>query len=146
MDNHHRTALVIAFVMLEMDTLQKNGSCPATLPSNDSPVGTKDVLKISLLKGKESIYAPLVRLLVLSGARFPNGWTKDYSKGPIWIKNLYAETQQARDQNLVQRPARLIHLCRLAIRAYLAAVGKLHQVSEVPVPPNLRGYLAVRYI
>ena len=136
MDNHDRTALVIAFAMLEMDHIHVeslNRGSGQNFTSEPSSV-------------VESIYAPLVRLLVLSDGRFPDNWSKDYSQTPAAIVQLYIETLEARERSLVHRPSKLVHLCRLAIRGHMAAVGQLHQLEQVPVPPNLGGYLQVRYL
>ena len=146
MDNHERTALVIAFVMLELDTIHKDNWLVPQSGEQKDQLSVASAASSSHSTEKESIYTPLVRLLVLSGAQFPVGWNKDYSKSPRWIQQLYNETKLARQQEMVQRPSRLVHLCRLAIRAYMACVGRLHQMSHVPVPTNLKGYLEVRYL
>ena len=164
-DNHERTALVIAFVMLELDIVQRAQyrlANPDSTVVSDNRAYNLVVSETGILRFQEytigrqlstdntdleeSMFTPLVRLLVLSGAHFPEGWNKDYSKAPLWIRNLYEEIRTAQRENKVQRPAKLVHLCRLAIRAQLANISRLHYIHLVPLPQKLRDYLEVKYL
>ena len=68
--------------------------------------------------------------------RLPEGWERDHSKSPDWLRQLYNESQRAWLEQKVQKPPLLIHLSRLAIRAHLAKVQSLHKIHLLPMPEN----------
>ena len=78
--------------------------------------------------------------------RLPQGWEKDHSKSPDWLKQLYDESHRAWLEQKVQKPSFLIHLSRLAIRAHLAEVQRLHDIHLLPLPEKLSNYVAVKYL
>lgn len=95
----------------------------------------------------QSIYAPLIRMLVIFGARLPAGYEKDYKKGPDWLRSLYDECAEAWQIDLkFPRILKLTHLCRLALRRHLASLEKLHLTERLPLPPHLSNYVCVNYV
>ncbi len=88
---------------------------------------------------------PLI-LISLCICSLPQGWEKDHSKSPDWLKQLYEESQRAWLEQKVQKPAFLIHLSRLAIRAHLARVKRLQSIHLLPLPEKLISYVAVKYL
>ena len=78
--------------------------------------------------------------------RLPQGWDKDHSKSPDWLKQLYEEAHKGWLEQKVQKPPFLIHLSRLAIRKHLAKVQQLHHIHLLPIPEKLVNYVAVKYL
>ncbi|ELT89146.1 hypothetical protein CAPTEDRAFT_194485 [Capitella teleta] len=141
-DEYHRTAILIAFAALELDCIHQTKGPLSLIPF---PVTDGNQLPESS-SFSESVYAPLVRLLILSGAYLPDREQERYTKGPQWIKQLYTEGKSALGLDIMKPPLKLVHICRLAIRSHMADVSRLHQVHQLPVPPNLREYLLIKYI
>ncbi len=94
----------------------------------------------------ESVLAPLVRLLVIHGARLTEV-EADYGKGGSqWLAQLYNDAFHAWESSATERPRKLTALTRTAIRAHLATVKKLHRVEEMPLPQDLLDYVMVKYV
>ena len=152
-DTHNRSALVIAFIILEMDNIR--GIADQAL-GNSLSVGHQIHHSCGLKRNSftdaemvvtspESAYTPIVRMLVLSGARMPPTWDKDDSRSPPWLQQLYRESKRVWTENLVGKPYRLLHLARIVIRSQLADNCRLNQIDRLPLPEKLSAYLKVKY-
>ena len=94
----------------------------------------------------EPVYACLVRVLLLAGARFSPRYIcyGDYSTGPRVVRRFLQEVQFVWKCSLIPRPSSLLHLSRMAVRAQLGRVKKLDRVHDLPLPEQLKSFVNMR--
>lgn len=148
-DSHSRSPLTIAFVILEMDNIR--GIAGQALTNAGGPQYRCSLQKNNFTDAEmiqsspESVYTPLVRMLVLSGACMSPTWDKDDSKSPPWLQQLYRESKTVWTEGLSKKPYRLIHLARIEIRAHLTNNRNLVNIDRLPLPDKMKAYLKVQY-
>ena len=147
MDRHGRTPLTISFIILELDNIRGTvfGDYPGSFESW-AGVHAPSSEALEVCGREESVYAILIRLLLLFGAHAPEGWHKDVSKFPEWMKDLYEDCVVARSrQGTNEKVPKLQHLCRMVIRDHLATVHHLQHITYLPIPSRLKDYIEIRY-
>ena len=133
-DHMNRTAIVIAFMILETDYFRE-----ILIIKSKSP---------QLWPTTESDYSPLVRLLLLKGVSLPHGWERRHFEKyepPPWLHQLYIEAQKENRVHASQPPS-LIHISRISIRLHLGSVRKIHCIEQLPLPKELNDFIALQYL
>ncbi|KAL8603069.1 hypothetical protein ACOMHN_015634 [Nucella lapillus] len=128
-------------------TIQSLEGLGKTEPESSASLSQMQV-KENETNGKFSPYAGVVRLLVLAGTEVTPEMRKHlyHMFDSPSIHTLLDEVCAFWDKYQVSRPAKLIHLSKLAIRVHLANVHKLHGISRLPLPPRMKEYLKLNYL
>jgi hypothetical protein len=120
---------------------------PATCKEPPPPDGAVSSEQSSRIQ--ESLFAPMVRLLVMFGARFPTvDQQTSFMQYADWMGKLYEDSlglpSDGAQSN--QEPRKLVNICRLAIRGHMAKVARLHCLSQLPLPGHLLNYVHINYM
>ena len=160
LDDRNRSPLILAFSLIEQETAQNvmmkrigmhsavftNQGFIAAEASNSTKTQILPFLRLAKEKSyKESMFTPVIRLLLMHGAKCPNRWTKEllhfYDDSPVWLQELYKEALDIQTMISSELPYKLVHLCRVTIRRCLTMNYKLHLLGTLPVPTNMRAFL-----
>lgn len=95
---------------------------------------------------KFSVYAGVVRLLVLAGTEVSNRMRAELFQRFSSETSLINELCVFWDSCRIEKPPKLIHLAKQKIRLHLASVQKLHLISQIPLPPCLQDYVKINYL
>ena len=139
-DRQGRNALGLAFLTLELEAEQDGDQYQLASSSSQSSVRPPEQHVY------DSKYSLLVRLLVMYGAVLPPHLNLYYfCKAPGFIISLFKEVKYIIENKLVEKPAKLAHMCRMKIRAHLAALRNLDKIDRLPVPKKLCEYIQFEY-
>lgn len=106
------------------DTVTVAGSCPKKL----------------------SVYAGVVRLLVLAGTLVSSSMRAELYNRFGNIGHLLDELCVFWDRYRVEKPPKLIHLSKQRIRSHLASLHRLHEINLLPLPVRLQDYIKLHYL
>ena len=137
--------MIIAHGLLALEMLRYSSAMGYTSNNSDNQSNNSSPRRV-----QESLFAPMVRLLVMCGGRFPKGHQQtSFMRCADWMQKLYEDSlgpPPLESSNNVFSPEKLIHLCRLAIRGHLGKVSQLHALGELPLPEKLLRYVQIKYI
>ena len=156
LDSYNRNAMVLVHGMLALEMLRYgkamgySQSEAASYSPDGADSGTHSpdgvASRIPSPSIQESLLAPMVRLLVMCGARFPAAHQQtSFMKSADWMIKLY-EDRLDQPQNNLLKPGQLVNTCRLEIRRHMAKISKLHCLDRLPLPGHLIDYIQIKYM
>ncbi|XP_071087437.1 E3 ubiquitin-protein ligase MIB2-like [Haliotis cracherodii] len=87
-----------------------------------------------------SLYAGVVRLLMLSGAEINTPKETLFSRYPS-LTPLLEEIFEFWTRYQHTKPPKLMHLAKQTVRNHLASLQKLHELDKLPLPERLKNYV-----
>ncbi|KAK2164882.1 hypothetical protein LSH36_58g22033 [Paralvinella palmiformis] len=147
MDSHDRNPMVIVHSLLALELLRYSKVMGYDPGESNVQGDTTNSTKCHTVQ--ESLFAPMVRLLVMFGARFPASHPEmSFMRCADWMRMMYEEDPELPIASVKNKraPSKLVNLCRLSIRCHMAKVSRLHCIECLPLPSHLIAYVQIKYM
>ena len=146
-DCHDRSPMELVHNVLVLELLRYS-KVMGYVPGEYGSEGEDSNLKISH-SVQESLFAPMVRLMVMFGAEFPGPHLGVSFMGCCnWMKKICESDTELPLVSTKNRrePIKLVNQCRLTVRHHMAKVSRLHCIEFLPLPSHLIAYVQFKYI